>query len=601
MRTQGIADYALIGDCHTAALVSGEGAIDWCCMPRFDSGSCFGRLLGPHAGTCIVAVDGDDGSQRRDYLEGTLVLATQLRTAGGEARLLDCLAIQEGQHERRHERLLLRVAEGIRGAVPLRLLVEPRFDYGEVRPWIRHHGDGTYSAIGGNDGLLCWSDAALAPTGDHALEAHVAVRAGERIRLAVAYRRPEELDGRPAPLEPEALDRALEHTVDWWREWSGRARVEAADAVAMRRSALVIKALSYAPTGAIVAAPTTSLPEAPTGERTWDYRYAWIRDAVLASRSLTRLGYEVEADAFRRFIERSAAGSARDLQVCYGVGGERRLTESSADALAGFGGTGTVRLGNGAAVQRQLDAYGHLVEQSWRWYERGNAPDDDYWRFLVDLVEAAVECWREPDRSLWEWRGEPRHFVYSKALCWLAVHRGLELAERSMRKAPERRWRRARDEIRDAILSEGYDAERGTFLQAFGEPHLDAAVLRLPTIGFVDYDDERMLSTVDVVGEALDDGGLLRRYDADDGLPGCEGSFLACTFWLVECLARQGRLVRARETFDRAIATANALGLFAEQYDPAAGRMLGNFPQALTHFAHIEAALALDDASRRVT
>lgn len=267
-----------------------------------------------------------------------------------------------------------------------------------------------------------------------------------------------------------------------------------------------------------MAAPTTSLPEAPTGERTWDYRFAWIRDAVLASRSLTRLGCEAEADAFRRFIERSSAGSARDLQVCYGVGGERRLTESRTEALEGFG--GIVRLGNAAARQLQLDAYGHLVEQSWRWYERGNAPDDDYWRFLVDLVDTAADRWHEPDRGLWEWRGEPRHFVYSKALCWLAVHRGLELADRCMRKAPARRWRHARDDIRDAILSEGYDGGPGTFLQAFGDPALDAAVLRLPMIGFVDYDDERMLSTVDVLSDALDDDGLLRRYDADEGLPG---------------------------------------------------------------------------------
>jgi len=589
-----IADYALLGDRHTAALVSSEGAVDWLCLPRFDAGSCFGRLLDPDAGTCEVGLGCDpDAAASRRYLDGTLVLETRRHGAGGEVRILDCL-VDDGA-ERGEERLLLRVVEGVRGAVPVRLRVEPRFDYGGVHPWIRRHGDGLWSAIGGDDALLCWCDARLEPDGRHALAVTATVRAGERVRLALGYRRPAVLDDDPRPPSADDLDAALEGTIERWRAWAQRGAGGAPELVAAHRSAVALKALTYAPTGAMIAAATTSLPEAPDGARAWDYRYSWIRDAALASRSLTQLGYDAEADAFRRFIERSAAGNASDLQVFYGVGGERRLPEQQLDALAGYAGGGDVRVGNGAAGQRQHDAYGHLLEQSWRAFERGQTPDDDYWRFLVDLVDAAVDEWREPDAGIWEWRGDGRHFVYSKVMCWVACDRGLELAERCMRRAPERRWRKAREEIREAVEAEGFDEGRGTFLQAFGLPALDASVLRLPTVGFLAYDDPRMLSTADVLCEELEDGGLLRRYDADDGLPGREGAFLACTFWLVECLARQGRMERAREWFDRAMGTASDLALFSEEYDVRSRRMLGNYPQALTHLAHVEAALALSD------
>jgi GH15 family glucan-1,4-alpha-glucosidase len=584
-----IADHALLGDRRTAALVSRSGAIDWLCLPRFDSGSCFAALLDPDGGTCELGLDGEPAApSTRRYLPGTLVLETTLHAPGGEARVLDCL-VEDGE-DRGERRLLLRVVEGVRGTVPIALHVRPRFDYGGVHPWIRHHGAGVWSAIGGDDGLLCTCDAPLEPDGRHALRANATVRAGERLRLALAYRRPAELDGEVEGPSPGELDAALDATIERWRTWSRRdgdpALAEA------HRSAVMLKALTYAPTGAMVAAPTTSLPEGREGERAWDYRYAWIRDSVLASRSLTELGYDDEAEAFRRFVERSAAGSADDLQVFYGVGGERRLPEQRIEALRGYDGAG-VNVGNGAADQLQLDAYGHLLEQSWRAFERGRPPDDDYWRFIVDVVDTAVEHWREPDAGIWEWRGDGRQFVYSKVMCWLACDRGLALAERCARKAPERRWRSARKAIREAVEAEGFDARRGTFLQAFGEPALDASVLRLPSTGFIAYDDPRMISTADVLAETLADGGLLRRHDADDGLPGREGAFLACSFWLVECLAGQGRADVAREWFDRASATANDLGLFAEEYDAEGGRMLGNFPQALTHLAHIEAVLAL--------
>ena len=316
-----------------------------------------------------------------------------------------------------------------------------------------------------------------------------------------------------------------------------------------------------------------------------------MRDSALAVNSLAELGGEQEADAFRRFIERSAAGHADDLQVLFGVGGERRLGEEELEHLDGYRGAAPVRVGNAAAGQFQLDAYGQILDQSWSWHLRGNSPDDDYWRFLTDLVDAAGAHWQRPDRGIWEWRGEPRHFVHSKALAFSAIDRGIRIAEDSGREVPEH-WPEAREEVREAVLSRGYDEQRSTFLQAFDFPDLDAALLRLPAVGFIEWEDERMIGTASAIRERLDLGGLLRRYDADDGLP-TEGAFLTCSFWLATCLAHQGRGEEAHEAFERAAATANELGLFSEEYDPEQERMLGNFPQALTHLSHIEAAIAL--------
>jgi GH15 family glucan-1,4-alpha-glucosidase len=591
-----IADYALIGDCHTAALVSSAGSIDWCCLPRFDSGSAFGRLLDHERGGCFeLAPERAELPAFRDYLEDTLVLATTFRVEGGEAVVTDCLLGPPASERTDERRRILRVVEGRRGSVDFSARIATRFDFGQLRPWIRHHGRNTFSATGGDDGLIVWSDSDL-EDGEGELRARFTVRRGERVRLLATFVRPEDIDdGDWEHPEPAEVDDALEATLRWWRDWSANLRIEGEDAAGLARSALVLKALSYAPSGSILAAPTTSLPEGSEGGRTWDYRYSWIRDSALASRSLARLGCEAEADAFRRFVERSAAGSAGDLRILYGIGGEQRLREAQLESLEGWRGIGPVRSGNGATEQVQLDACGHLVMQSWRWHKRGHAPDDDYWRFLVDLIESVLERWRQPDAGIWEWRGEPRHFVHSKAMCWAALDRGLALAEECMRKAPERRWRTARDEIREAIESEGYDRDRGIFVQAFGLPDLDAALLRLPTTGFVDWHDERMIRTTNAIREELGWDGLLYRHRSEDGLEGGEGAFLACSFWLVSALAEQERAQEAREAFDRAMATANDLGLFAEEYDPDAGEMLGNFPQALTHLSHIEAGLAIGE------
>ena len=588
-----IGDYALVADGNSAALVSRSGSVDWCCIRRIDSGSCFGRLLDwERGGYCSIApADGDLISASRRYVADTMVLETTFQTAGGEARLLDCFTVSADRLER-PDRQLLRVVEGVRGHVKLALKVVPRFDYGDLEPWLRHEGVRRYAAIGGDDALVISGDAELAPSGSHDLEASIDVHAGERVRLSVMFAPPERLDHDPPETPgPEELDRRLEETIGWWQEWSSQMTFRGPHKPGVLRSATVTKALMNGMTGAVAAAATTSLPESPGGGLNWDYRYSWIRDSFFSVRSLAEIGFEEEADRFRRFIERSAAGSADKLQVMYGMGGERRLTEEELDFLEGYRGARPVRIGNAAAGQLQLDMFGELLELSWRWHRRGNSPDDDYWRFLLHLVDTTAERWSEPDQGLWEVRGDPRHFVHSKVMCWEALDRGLKLAEECLRRAPVKKWEKARDGVRGAVESEGYDEERGVFVQSFGSRDLDAALLLLPRVGFVDYDDERMLRTTDAIREELDDGdGLLKRYRTEGY---SEGAFLACSFWLVECLARQGRVGEARKVYDRTLSTSNDLGLFSEEYDPDADEMLGNFPQALTHLSHIGAAVAL--------
>jgi GH15 family glucan-1,4-alpha-glucosidase len=590
-RASSIGAYGLIGDCHSAALVSAEGSIDWCCLPRFDSGSCFGRLLDrERGGFCAVSVWGDARWRGSSYMQDTLVLESVLEGPQGTVRVRDFFAMREHGALEPH-RELIRLVECERGSAEVRFEVAPRFDYGAVRPWLRRAATDVFTAIGGDDGLLVWSDGELA-TRREALVASGRIHAGERLRLLIRFVRPHLLEDEPIALNADEVDGRLQETTQWWRAWRARLSEDGPDHDAVVRSALTLKALTYAPTGAIVAAPTTSLPEAVGGERNWDYRYSWVRDSTLAAHALSELGCEREASRFRHFIVRSSGGHAEDLQILFGIGGERRISEEQLD-LQGYCGSRPVRIGNDAAEQLQLDAFGEILNLAWRWHRRGQSPDDDEWRFFSELVDAAVERWPEPDHGIWEWPGQARHFVHSKACCWAAVERGLGLAEECARKAPVRRWERAREEIREAIETRGYDDAQGVFVQCFDEPALDAALLLLPVVGFVAFDDERMVRTTDAVAEELDAHGFLYRYLEDDELPGKEGAFLACSFWLAECYARQGRLPRAREVFDRAMGAANPLGLFSEQVDPESGELLGNFPQTLTHLSHVAAAAAL--------
>lgn len=619
-----IGDYALIGDCHTAALVAKGGSIDWCCLPRFDSASCFGRLLDWRKGGYFSITPAGRYQITREYLPGTLVLVTTFRQgAANVARLTDFFAMRAGGRTRPRRRLV-RLLAGVRGRMRFAIDIVPRLDYGEVEPWIfRSAGRWQHAAVGSNKGLLVFADVSL--RGDSALHAEVEVRARTRHRVAIQFFSPEDLE-RVAELGGPGAELAshLRETVRWWREWTGRlrfretgapraARLAPAESARARRavrpeprganvtrSAIVLKALTYAPTGAIVAAPTTSLPERVGGPRNWDYRFSWIRDSIFTVRALADLGCRSEADGFRRFVQRSAAGSAEELQVMYAVDGRRRLTEVVLDGLEGWRRSAPVRIGNAADKQFQADAFGLLLELAWHWSRRGNAPDPDYWRFLVSLVEAAIAKWRLPDRGIWEVRTPPRHFVHSKVMCWAAVNRGIALAQACALPAPVERWRAAREAIRAAVETGGYDAKRGVFVAALRARDLDAAVLLLPTVEFVGYRDPRMLRTVDAIARELDRDGLVQRYPTARHALGHEGVFLPCSFWLAECLARQGRMARARAVYRRALGCANELGLFSEEYSIAGRQMLGNFPQGLTHLAHLSAALALSEGDARV-
>lgn len=591
-----IGDYGLIGDCRTAALISRQGSIEWCCLPRFDSGAAFARLLDrDRGGYCSVAPRGNRWTSTRRYVDDTLVLETTFEARGGNVTVYDFFALGT-ENEDEHSSRIIRIVEATRGAVEMEIRIAPRFDYGEVLPWIRRRGRHLFSAIGGNDGLIVWCDEQLEEDPDHELVVRFSLAAGDRRRLSMSYAPPETIDAHGGPDEPDAaaLDQALDEAASRWRKWSETLVLRSDDEPGARRSGLTLKALTYEPTGAIMAAPTTSLPEALGGPRNWDYRYAWVRDASFSARAFAELGAVEEADAFRAFIMRSAAGHAGDLQVLYGPGGERRIRGETLAALEGYRGSSPARAGNDAAGQRQLDAYGELVNLTWRWHRRGHSPSDDDWRFLVSLIDHAAENCKLPDQGIWEWPGDPDHFVHSKVLCWSALDRGIRLADECMRRAPTRRWKRARDELRAEIERRGYDSKRGVYVQAYGRRELDAALLLLPTVEYIAWDDEKMLRTVAAIREELDAGaGLLYRYRRDDGLTRQEGAFLCCSFWLVECLARGGDIEQAREVFNVTTAKANDLGLFSEEIDPRSGELLGNFPQGLTHLAHISACTAL--------
>lgn len=581
--------YAFIGDGHTAALISRYGCIDWCCMPRIDSPACFGRLLDwERGGHFTFAPAGGGWETSRRYLPGTLVLETTFTTPDGRVRMWDAVAMRQGGRFHPH-RQILRVVEGMDGEVPMLVRVQPRFEYGAVRPLIRS-GRGI-AAIGGSTGLLFSGDVPLRVV-DGEIVAAFTLQEGEIRRLSMQWHPPHILDlAPPEPCSGEEISRRLEETIRWWTAWSSgltdRPELEPA-----RHSARVLKAMINPPTGAMVAAPTTSLPEWIGGSRNWDYRYAWIRDSVFAVRALTRLGAWGEAEGFRRFVERSAAGLAEEIQVLYGVDGSIRLPEFELE-LEGYRGSRPVRVGNDAHRQLQLDTYGYLLELEWEWHRLGRPAEPEYLRFAADVADLICRRWTEPDRGIWEVRGPARHYVQSKVMCWVGLDRALHLAGDGYLQGDVGGWRNCRDEIRRAVEEEG--VADGSYVQAFGSTDVDAALLLLPLVGYADPDDPVMKRTVErIIDELSVDGSrLIRRYRSDDGLPGEEGAFLAVSFWLAEVLAMQGRFEEARRVFEEATATGGDLGLFSEEFDSSSGWMLGNYPQGLTHLAHIDALCAI--------
>ncbi|HEX6332256.1 MAG TPA: glycoside hydrolase family 15 protein [Actinomycetota bacterium] len=576
-----IEDYALVGDTHTAALISRAGSVDWLCVPRFDSGACFAALLGTEEhGHWLLAPAGEIRRTTRRYRGDTLVLETEHETADGTVRVVDCMP------PRRHEADLFRIVEGIDGAVPMRMEFRIRFDYGRVVPWVRRTATGI-SAIAGPDAVELVADVPLEGR-DFATYSEFTVREGQSAAFSLTWHPSTEAP--PPPLDPRW---AVKHTEQIWRDWSARCNYEGEWREAVMRSLLTLKALTYAPTGGILAATTTSLPEALGGVRNWDYRYCWIRDATFTLYSLLLAGYESEARAWRDWLVRAVAGRPSELQIMYGVAGERRLTELELDWLPGYEGSRPVRIGNAASQQFQLDVYGEVVDLLHQAALGGIEQEESVWRVQRAVLDFLEGAWREPDEGIWEVRGPRRDFTHSKVMAWLAFDRAVRSVKEFGLDGPVDRWRAIRDEIHQEVCRKGFDADRNTFTQFYGSERLDASLLMIPLVGFLPIDDERVQGTIAAIRRDLGRDGFLARYQNDEqveGVHGREGAFLPCTFWLVDCLALSGKRREARGIFERLLELRNDVGLLSEEYDSEAGRMLGNFPQAFSHVSLIDSA-----------
>lgn len=599
--SQRIADYALLGDCHSAALVGRNGSIDWACFPRFDSPALFCRLLDARQGGSFgVAPDGPFHSTRR-YLEDTNVLVTTFTTPSGVLELTDCMPVRPGSPRGPGPgtyHALLRRLRCLRGEVTARVVVAPRFEYGAFTPYVHRTSALTVELFGGADALGVTATRPLVAL-ENAVRARWALRAGDEAWVEAAWS--SSLVGRSARQAPDlaTLRQRLEDTVAFWREWLGRCAYEGEHAVAVRRSALVLKALTYAPSGAVLAAPTTSLPESPGGERNWDYRFTWLRDAALTLISLMVLGYEDEALAFRHWLRRTSAGRPEDLQILYDLRGRRLVPEVELGHLAGHRGSRPVRVGNGAVKQLQLDVFGEMLEAGWLYAKRGGVLTRSDWEFFVGLVEEVCGRWRTPDHGLWELRDRPRHFVHSKLLCWVALDRAVRMARARKLPAPVGRWARERDVLRQYLLREA--ARDGWFPQAVGAGGADASALLVPALGLLRAEHPLVRRTVEQVRAQLERDGLLYRYLEPDGLHGGEGTFLLCSFWLHDVLAHSGRMDEADALLRHLLRLANDVGLFAEEAVPGTGEALGNFPQAFTHMALVSSCAqrsALEAAPR---
>jgi len=588
-----IEDYALIGDTQTAALVGIDGSIDWLCLPRFDSGACFAALLGDrsHGRWKLAPVD-EVHRVERAYVAGTLVLETTFHTDRGAVRVTDLMPVRGTAPD------LVRIVEGAAGSVTMDMDLVVRFDYGSTVPWVRRL-DGSLSLIAGPDALELATPVELHGQ-DMATRATFTVSAGERIPFVLTWHPSNE--AMPRPTDPMV---AVDETITWWRQWSGRCTGGGRWHQEVQRSLITLKALTYAPTGGIVAAATTSLPEVLGGVRNWDYRYCWLRDATFTLQALLAAGYEDEAVAWRNWLLRAVAGDPSQLQIMYGVAGEHRLPELELEWLPGYDGSRPVRIGNGAATQRQLDVYGEVMDALHQARVAGVPPDAVAWAVQREMLSWLETGWREPDYSLWEIRGPARHFVHSKVMCWVAFDRGIRGVEEFGLDGPVDRWRRLRDEIHDEVSERGFDPARCTFTQSYGSTELDASLLMIPLVGFLPPTHERVRGTIDAVRRELSVDGLVERYPTEhgtsvDGLPGKEGAFLRCSFWLADALAVTGRREEATQLFERLVALTNDVGLLAEEYEPASGRMLGNFPQAFSHIGLVNTALNLTSAARPV-
>jgi len=583
-----IEDYGLIGDMEAAALVGRDGAVDWLCLPRFDSPSCFSALLGDERhGRWRLAPAGDVHASSRRYRPGTLVLESDFETAEGAVRVIDFMPRRgDGPPH------LMRVVEGLRGRVPMRMELSLRPDYASIVPWVESAPDGVIATAGPDAFRL--STVLPLEIEDGTVGADFVAVEGARQRLSLTWH----LSYEESPPVEDA-DSALARTEAWWREWSGRCAYQGRYRDEVLTSLIAIKAMTSETTGAVIAAPTTSLPEDIGGERNWDYRYCWLRDSVLALEALLAAGYTEEALAFRDFLLRVGTGDPTKIQIMYGIRGERRLTEFELEELPGYERSRPVRIGNAASEQFQLDVYGEVLGVGFLGTKVVGRIEKELWPRWRTIVEYVETIWRQPDDGIWESRGPRRHYTYSKVMAWVVFDRAVRLAEQFELEAPLDRWKETRDEIHQEVCEQGYDPEHRTFTQYYGSKELDASVLNIPLVGFLPGTDERVTGTIDAISRELGRDGFVSRYstaDTDDGLSGDEGQFLACSFWLVSALALNGRVEEARALFERLLGLTNDLGLLAEEYDVKRQRQVGNFPQAFSHLTLIGAATAISAA-----
>ncbi len=579
-----IEDYALVGDRHTVGLVGKDGSIDWLCLPRFDSGACFAALLGtPANGRWKLAPTAEVRAVRRRYQGDTLVLETEFDCDGGTVALIDFMPIRETVPD------LVRIVEGRRGQVAMHLELVIRLDYGSIVPWVERQEDGI-RAIAGPDALRLRTP--VRTRGENMTTvADFTVSHGQRVPFTLTWH-PSHEDA-PRAIDPE---KALADTLSWWQEWAGRCSCQGPWRAQVVRSLITLEALTYRPTGGMVAAATTSLPEKIGGPRNWDYRFCWLRDATFTLLALLEAGYTEEARAWREWLLRAVAGDPTKTQIMYGLAGERRLTEYEVSWLEGYEKSRPVRVGNAAHGQFQLDVYGEVGDALYQARKAGLKAVEADWGLECALVHCLEKLWTEPDEGIWEVRGPRQHFTHSKVMAWVAIDRAIRSAEQFGLKAPLERWRSVRREIHERVCREGFDPGLGSFVQAFGSKLLDASLLMIPLVGFLPASDPRMRGTVAAIERHLLHDGFVRRYDSaatEDGLPPGEGAFLPCTFWLADNYALAGRLDEARETFERLLALCNDVGLLSEEYDPGARRLLGNFPQAFTHVGLVNTALNL--------